>query len=566
MLNKYSYPLSILKKSIESRMGYFIRRFENQVVECWNSPALGDYRAKPLTYGELASEIEMLHLVFSTSGLVVGDKIALNAASSANWGKLFMAITSAGYVATVLFNGFLPADIQRMVDHSDSKLLFTERAAFEKMNFEAMPQLIGVVDIKSGALLASRGDFGIIYQNRHKLFVREHPIGLSPENISYAERSEDSLCCILYTSGSTGTPKGVMLSVGSINNNVENFATTQPYHRGDRYLSVLPFSHIFGMLADLVTGLCVGMHITVLGMPPIPKVLKQALCTVRPRIVMMVPLVLLKLVDYTIGEFVNSQTGKQRLDAYRDHGDFCAALKTILDTAMGGRVELILTGGAAIPVHVERLLAKKLKMPFVTGYGMTECGPLISIGRNGNYALKSAGIIVDGMEAKIDSIEPTAVAGELLVRGKNLFMGYYKNDKANAEAFTEDGWFHTGDLGTLDSENNLFLVGRCKSMLLSTNGQNVFPEEIEVILNTLPYVAESLIVQRDNHLAAIIVPDMDALERHNIDHHNLVAMMNENMKRLNDSIPAYEAVSTYQLHFEPFAKTPKGSIKRFLYK
>ena len=547
-------------------MGYFIKRFEKQIVECWNSPALGDYRAKPLTYGELASEIEMLHIVFRTSGLVVGDKIAINAASSTNWGKVFMAITSAGYVATVLFNGFLPTDTQRMVNHSDSKLLFTERAAFERMDFEAMPQLIGVVDIKSGALLASRGDFGDIYQNRHKLFVREHPMDISPEEVCYTNRSEDSLCCILYTSGSTGNPKGVMLSVGSIDNNVELFIATQPYYQGDRYLSLLPFSHIFGMLADLVTGLCVGMHITVLGMPPVPKVLKQALCTVRPRMIMMVPLVLMKMIDYTIGEFINSQTGKARLDAYRENEDFCTALRTILTEAMGGRVELVLTGGAAIPAHIERLMIKKLKVPYITGYGMTECGPLISIGHSHNYILKSTGIIVDGMEAKIESIDPANIAGELLVRGKNLFMGYYKNEEANASAFTEDGWFHTGDLGTIDKDNNLFLVGRCKSMLLSTNGQNVFPEEIEVILNTLPYVAESLIVQRDNHLAAIIVPDMDALERHNIDHHNLVAMMNENMKRLNESIPAYEAVSTYQLHFEPFAKTPKGSIKRFLYK
>ena len=566
MLCKRSYPPSILQNSVENNMGYFIKRFEEQIVECWNSPALGDYRAKPLTYGELAGEIEMLHIVFRTSGLAVGDKIAINAASSTNWGTTFMAITSAGYVATVLFNGFLPADTQRMVNHSDSRLLFTERTAFEKMDFEAMPQLIGVVDIKSGALLASRGDFGDIYQNRRKLFVREHPMGISPEEICYTERSEDSLCCILYTSGSTGNPKGVMLSVGSIDNNVDLFITTQPYYRGDRYLSLLPFSHIFGMLADLVTGLCVGMHITVLGMPPVPKVLKQALCTVRPRMIMMVPLVLMKMIDYTIGEFINSQTGKQRLDAYRENEDFCTALRTILTEAMGGRVELVLTGGAAIPAHIERLMIKKLKVPYITGYGMTECGPLISIGHSHNYILKSTGIIVDGMEAKIDSIDPAHIAGELLVRGKNLFMGYYKNEEANAEAFTDDGWFHTGDLGTLDSENNLFLVGRCKSMLLSTNGQNVFPEEIEVILNTLPYVAESLIVQRDNHLAAIIVPDVDALERHNIDHHNLVAMMNENMKRLNESIPAYEAVSTYQLHFEPFAKTPKGSIKRFLYK
>lgn len=548
------------------RMKSFIKRFEEQINLCWNSPALGDYRAKPMSYGELASEIETLHILFKQVGVRKGDKIAINAAGSAAWGMTFMAVTSAGCVATVLFNGFLPADTERMVAHSDSRLLFTERAVFEKMNFSAMPQLLGVVDIKSGALLAYRGEFGYLYQNRHRLFAQKYPAGMNPENVCYDEPDAKDLCSILYTSGSTGNPKGVMLSHASIDNNVEIFGSTQPYHHGDRYLSMLPFSHIFGLLADLVVCLCNGMHVTVLGMPPIPKIVRQALCAVRPRVVMMVPLVLSKIVESTIGEFVHSKTGAERLAAYRENEDFCTALRTIVLQTMGGRVELILTGGAAIPANLEKLLSKVLKLPFVTGYGMTECGPLISIGHTDNYQLKSAGVIVDGMEAKIDSAEPATQAGELLVRGVNLFEGYYKNEEATQASFTADGWFRTGDLGTLDSENNLFLVGRCKSMLLSTNGQNIFPEEIEVVLNSLPYVAESIIVQRDNHLCAIIVPDTDALQTHNIDHQSLVSVMNENLKRLNDSIPAYEAVANYTLRFEPFDKTPKGSIKRYLYK
>lgn len=546
------------------RMKNFVERFAEQVALCWDSPALGDYRAKPMSYQALASRIEILHIVFRESGLVAGDKIAISAASSAAWGETFMAITTGGYVATVLFNGFLPADTQRMVVHSDSRVLFTERSTFEKMDFEAMPQLIGVVDIVSGQLLASRGDFGYIYHNRNILFAQKYPTGMTPESISYADVKLDELCCILYTSGSTGNPKGVMLSYKSISNNVEIFSSTQPYCRGDRYLSMLPFSHIFGLLADLITCLCVGMHVTVLGMSPIPKIVRQALCMVKPRVVMLVPLVLSKLVESTIGEFVHSKTGSERLAAYQDNEDFCLALRTILMQAMGGRVELILTGGAAIPTDLERLLAVKLNLPFVTGYGMTECGPLISIGHSSNYALKSAGVIVNGMEAKIDSNDPTNVTGELLVRGANLCQGYYKNSEANAASFTDDGWFRTGDLGTLDDKNNLFLVGRCKSMLLSTNGQNIFPEEIEVILNTMPYVRESLIVQRENHLVAIIVPDTDAIEH--IDNQSLNSLMTENIKRLNDSIPAYEAVALYQLRFEPFEKTPKGSIKRYLYK
>ncbi len=518
-----------------------------------------------MSYGEMAGEIATLHTLFEEVGLQRGDKIAINAAGSANWGKIFMATVTGGYVATVLFNGFLPTDTQRMVDHSDSRLLYTEKSAFDKMDFETMPKLLGVIDIKTGLVLASRGDFGYIYEHRRRLFVQRYPLGISPEEVNYPRLEADSLCCMLYTSGSTGTPKGVMLSIGSLSNNVDIFLSTQPYRRGDRYLSMLPLSHIFGLVADLLSCLCVGMHVTILGMPPIPKVLKEALCSVRPRVIMMVPLVLTKIVEYVIGEFVHSKTGQERLAAYKEHPDFCVALKTILSAALGGRVELMMTGGAALPAEVEKLLVNKLQMPLITGYGMTECGPLISIGRLGNYQLKSVGVIVDGMEAKIDSTDPSNVAGELLVRGVNLCKGYYKNDEANAQSFTEDGWFHTGDLGMLNAQNHLFLVGRCKSMLLSTNGQNVFPEEIEVILNTLPYVGESLVVQRDNHLEAIVVPDTVALERDNIDNHSLKAVMNENLRRLNDSIPAYESIAAYELRFEPFAKTPKGSIKRFLY-
>lgn len=546
-------------------MRCFIDRFEEQVKSCWSSPSLGNYKAKPMSYGEMASEIAILHTLFSEVGLVKGDKIAINAAGSANWGKTFMATVTGGYVATVLFNGFLPTDTQRMVDHSDSRLLYTEKSAFDKMDFEAMPKLLGVIDIKTGHVLASRDYFGYLYENRRRIFSLKYPMGLNPEDVVYPQLDTDDICCMLYTSGSTGTPKGVMLSVGSISSNVEQFITTQPYHHGDRYLSLLPLSHIFGLVADLLCPLCIGMHVTILGMPPIPKVLKEALCTVKPRVIMMVPLVLTKIVEYAIGEFVHSKTGQERLAAYKENSDFCSALRIILMSALGGRAELIMTGGAALPVEMEKLLIQKLSMPLVTGYGMTECGPLISIGRLENYQMKSVGVIVDGMEAKIDSTDPCNVAGELLVRGVNLCKGYYKNENANLQSFTPDGWFHTGDLGMLHENNHLFLVGRCKSMLLSTNGQNIFPEEIEVILNTLPYVGESLIVQRDNHLAAIVVPDTVALERDNIDNHSLRAVMNENIRRLNDSIPAYESIAAYELRFEPFAKTPKGSIKRFLY-
>lgn len=546
-------------------MNYFVKTFEKSVKECWDCPALDDYKVSSITYGELAAEIETMHLVWRTAGLVAGDKISLNAGSCSNWAKVFMAVTSGGYVAVQIFNGFTATDTQKMVEHSDSKILYTEKGTFAKMDFEAMPALLAIIDMKSGELLASRGGFDAVYARKQEIFNEVHPAGFSAENIRYADRAMDDLCCINYTSGSTGTPKGVMLTVRNISSNVDLIPRYFPYRRGETYLSILPFAHIFGMLYDMAAPLCLGMHLTILGLPPIPKFFKEALCEVQPTVIMMVPLVLNKMCEYTIGEFVHSKTGAAKLAAYTENRDFCKALRCIFMAATGGKCELIVTGGAALPAELEDLLAIKLQVPLVTGYGMTECGPTISLGQLGKYKAKSTGEVVDCMEVKINSANPESVAGEVLVKGDNVFAGYYKNPEADRQVFTDDGWFRTGDLGMKDKDDTLFLVGRCKSMLLSTNGHNVFPEEIEVLLNPMPYVAESLIVQRDNRFVAIIVPNSDALANDNVNRDGLEEIMSHNIEKLNSEIPAYEFISEYELHFEPFSKTPKGSIKRFLY-
>ncbi len=546
-------------------MNYFIKTFEKSVKECWDRPALDDYKVSSLTYGELAAEIEALHLVWKKAGMVAGDKISLNAGSCSNWAKVFMAATSGGYVSVQIFNGFTAADTQKMVNHSDSKILYTEKGTFAKMDFEAMPALLAIIDMKSGELLASRGGFDAIYARKQEIFNEAHPAGLHADEVNYPERAMDDLCCINYTSGSTGTPKGVMLTVRNISSNVDMIPHHFPYRKGETYLSILPFAHIFGMLYDMATPLCIGMHLTILGLPPIPKFFKEALCEVQPTVIMMVPLVLNKMCEFTIGEFVHSKTGAAKLAAYNENNDFCKALRCIFMAATGGKCELIVTGGAALPAELEDLLAIKLQVPLVTGYGMTECAPTISLGQLGKYKAKSTGEVVERMEVKINSANPESVAGEVLVKGDNVFAGYYKNPEADRQVFTEDGWFRTGDLGMKDKDETLFLVGRCKSMLLSTNGHNVFPEEIEVLLNPMPYVAESLIVQRENRFVAIIVPNSDALANDNVNRDGLEEIMSHNIEKLNSEIPAYEFISEYELHFEPFSKTPKGSIKRFLY-
>ncbi len=547
-------------------MEYFIKTFSDTVRRCWDKPALTEYRASDETYGQLAADIETVHLYFKAAGLRYGDKVAINARSSANWIKTFMEAVSGGYVAVELFNGYTSKDAQALVDHSDSRLLFTEKSIYKDMDFEAMPQLLGVIDLKSGELLDSRGDFAKTYAQRDQLFVQAHPKGMAPEDVHYCDRPMDELCAIMYTSGSTGFPKGVMLTVCNFSANIDMIPSHCPYREGDNYVSVLPYAHIFGLTFDAIAPLCFGMHLVVLFIPPVPSNLKPALRQYRPRVFFAVPLILRKMIDDTIGEFINSKSGKARLENWQDNPDFCSALRTIFMEGMGGAIEEFVTGGAAIPDRIEQLLAVKLKTPFVTGYGMTECAPLISVGHLGNYKLKSVGEYVsEHVETRIDSPDPHNIAGELLVKGDVVFKGYYKNAEATEAAFTPDGWFHTGDLGTIDKDGTLFLVGRCKSMLLSSNGQNIYPEEIEVVLNNLPFVAESLVVSRNERLVALVVPDQNALADAGTDAESLASVMDANLLALNKIVPAYSAVSSYEIHYEPFAKTPKGSIKRFLY-
>ena len=546
-------------------MTYFIHRFLQSLNTQWEAPALNDYGREAITYGELARRIVRLHLLWREAGLQQGDKIAIHAASSSAWVETFMAVVSGGYVAVPLLNGYLPLDTQRLVDHADSRILYTDAASFEKMSFEDMPQLLAAIDLRTGALLAARNGFAEHYNELDRHFWATYDKGFTRADVCFPDRQMEEVCVINYTSGSTGNPKGVMLTVGNFSSNVDEVLPAFPFLRGEGYLSILPLAHIFGLTVDAITPLCAGMHLTILAALPIPHTLKTALQEVRPRLFFAVPLVLNKMIDYTIGEFIHSKSGSEKLADWRNHPDFCSALRTIFMAAFGGRCEAILTGGAAIPSQTEELLVTKLRAPFMTGYGMTECAPVISLGHPENYRIRSAGRMQQSYTYRIDSSDPERLAGELCVKGPCVFSGYYKNEAATRAVFTPDGFFRTGDLGTVTREGDLFLVGRCKSMLLSTNGQNIFPEEIEVILNTLPYVAESLIVQRQNRLVALIVPNADKAMADHIDHTTLEGLMQKNLDELNQRIPAYSAVIDYELMEKPFAKTPKGSIKRFMY-
>lgn len=541
----------------------FVVRFEQTVKECWNNPALSDYKSAPVTYGELAREIWSLVSLWKKAGLKRGDKIAINARSSAAWAKLFYAAQAGGFVAVQIFNAFHPEDTMGLVNHSECRLFYTETPAFRKMDFEKMPGILAAIDTMSGELLASRGDFAEKYAAREADFNAAYPDGYGPDDVKFEPVGLDETAAIMYTSGSTGNPKGVMLANRNLSMNVYFLPLHLPMSRGDNYVSILPYAHIFGMTVDMVAPLAYGMHLVVLGLPPIPSNLKPALMEFKPRVFFSVPLVLTKLIEDTLGEFIHSKSGAAKLEDHTHNQDFCNALRIILSQALGGNLELFATGGAAIPEHFEKLLVEKLNLPFITGYGMSETAPVICVGHIGKYKLKECGEWVrEGVDLKIDSPDPAHVPGEILVKGHIVFQGYFKNEEATRAAFTEDGWFRTGDLATIDDEDSVFIVGRCKNMILSSNGQNIFPEEIEVILNAFPYVAESLVVSRQDKLVALIVPDMNLAD---VDAAGLKKIMDGNLEHLNRKLPAYSQVASYELRYDPFEKTPKGSIRRFMY-
>jgi long-chain acyl-CoA synthetase len=549
------------------RIDNFISLFEGAVRDSWDRPALSDFRKSTIDYRQLAERIDTLDLVWKKAGLKPGDKIAINTKSCALGASVFMAAVCKGYVAVQLYNAFTPADTQNLVNHSDSRILYTEKRTFAAMDFEQMPKVLCAIDCGSGEVLASREGAGALYAEGERLLAQKYPTGMRPEDFRVVRPDIDDVCAILYTSGSTGNPKGVMLTYRNYTANVQGIRPGFPFHKWENYLSLLPHAHSFGLTCDVVIPMTLGMHVTVLGLPPIPKNVQEALMEVRPRIFYGVPLIFVKFAEYVLGAEINSPEGKAKLADYQNNPAYCQMLHDKLMAAMGGNIEVFATGGSAIPSEVEALLVYKLKVPFITGYGLTELAPIVSYGKVGKYIPKSCGeYLPEIMEIRIDSPDPQNIAGELSVRGDVVFKGYYKNPEATA-AVLQDGWFRTGDIGTVDMNGNVFLLGRSKNMILTENGQNVYPEEIEVVLNELPYVAESIVLQRDGHrIVALIVPNMDALDRAGIGADGLDAVMKQNINYLDSKLPSYSAVNDFELRFEPFSKTPKGSIRRFMYK
>ena len=540
----------------------FIKRFESTVKECWDKPAIGEYGKEHATYGRFAHEIEMFRMVCDSIGIRRGDRIAINAGNSYCWSLVFMASTVLGYTSVLVLKGSTPDTVQGITRKAGCKVLFTEKATFAGMQFEQMPDLLGVIDLRSMELLAARGNKPTLYLLRDKLFSVKHRHGFGPDDASYRERAMDELCSVIYTSGSTGNPKGVMLTGQNFQNYVEHIPEMFQMERDDAHVNMLPFAHLFGLAYDILAPLCLGQTVTIITDRPTPTVLGKALREIRPATLFVVPMVLNKYVTSVIGKNLKSREGRMMLENREDYQEWFDVLRRKVMEALGGRVRKIMSAGAAASLDMEDIMVKVLRLPYVTGYGLTECAPLITLSRTESYRRGSCGEVLEWVSIKIDSPDEHSVPGEILARGKFVFGGYYLNPEATAEAFTEDGWFHTGDMGTIDEEGHVMLSGRCKNMLLTSNGQNVYPEEIETVLGSMPFVAESLIVQRKETFGALIVPSPEVA---GMSEDDVSIVMESNIAMLNSRIPTYERITWWRLEREPFEKTPKGSIKRFIY-
>ena len=541
----------------------FIRLFQGAVKECWDRPALSDFRKSTITYCGLAERIDTLDIIWKKAGLKPGDKIGINTKSSALGASVFMAAVSKGYVAVHLYNAFTPADTQRLVNHSDSKILYTEKRTFDEMNFDEMPQVLCVIDGATGDVLASRNGVGELYADGAKLLAQKYPAGMKPEDFQVADPDLDDVCAILYTSGSTGNPKGVMLTYRNFSANVDYSQRNVP--AGDRMVSMLPMAHMYGLVIEFIYPLCNGTAIYWLGKAPTPATLLKAFADVKPYLLITVPLVMEKIYKSKVKPTLDKPLVKVLLKIPGINNIIYKKVKDGLVQAFGGEVQEFIMGGAALNPEVEKLF-KRIKFPYLVGYGMTEACPLLAYEHWTKYVAGSCGKAVDVATVRIDSDDPEHIAGEIQAKGENITIGYFKNPEASANAFTEDGYLRTGDLGIMDKEGNIFIKGRSKSMILSANGQNIYPEELEAIINNQPYVAESVVVDRAGKIVALVYLDNDAIKRDNLDSETVSDIPEKIRMGANRQLPGYSQIAKVETVLTPFEKTPKMSIKRFLYK
>ena len=543
-----------------------ILRIEDSIKKNWDRDALTDYKGCTLQYKDVARRIEKLHIMFSEVGIVPGDKISLCGRNSSNWGVAFLAALTYGAVPVPILHEFKADNIHNIINHSDSKLAFIGESIWENLNEEEIPNVLGVIQIEDYNLFISR-DEKLTYAREHlnELFGKKFPKRFDKSMISYYHKNQpDDLAIINYTSGSTGFSKGVMIPYRAVTNNMEFADRALNLKSGMTIVSMLPMAHMYGMAFEFLYELTVGMHIYFLTRIPSPKIIFQALNEIKPSVIVAVPLIIEKIIKKNVIPKLETPSMKLLLKVPLVNEAILTKVRETMISSFGGNFYEVIVGGAAFNQEVEALL-HQLKFPYTVGYGATECAPIICYEDWKKFVPGSCGKPAYGMEVRINSEDPANIPGEILVKGPNVMLGYYKNEEATAETIDADGWYHSGDLGVMDSEGNVFIKGRSKNMLLGPSGQNIYPEEIEDQLNSLPYVAESLVIHRDGKLVALIVPDYDTAFKEGKSVQDVAAQMDENRAELNKNLPAYCQISSVQIQSEEFEKTPKKSIKRYLY-
>lgn len=546
----------------------FIKLIESSIIKNWNLDALTDFKGATLQYHDVARKIEKLHILFENSGVTKGDKIALAGRNSANWAVAFLATLTYGAVAVPILHEFTADQIHNIVNHSDAKILFVGDVVATQIDPTKMPELEGIIYIPDYSLVLSRTD-KLTYAREHlnEMFGKKYPKYFRKEHVSYeAEDNANNMAMINYTSGTTGFSKGVMIPFRAMWGNFD-FAVSvlgKEIKAGDHVISILPMAHMYGMAFEFVFEFLSGCHIFYLSRIPSPAIIAQAFTEIKPKIIIAVPLVIEKIIKKKV--FPKIQTNRMRLLLnmpiinQKVNEKICGQVKA----AFGNNFYEIIIGGAAFSKEVETFL-KRINFPYTVGYGATECAPIISYADYQTFVPGSCGRPVVHMEVKINSHDPENVPGEILARGLNVMLGYYKNEEATKTAIDTEGWYHTGDLGTMDADGNIFIKGRSKNMLLSSNGQNIYPEEIEDQLNSMTLVLESVVVQRGDKLAALVHPDFDEAKAMGLSPSDLQNVMEENRNSINATLPAYEKISEITICEEEFEKTPKKSIKRYLY-
>ena len=546
-------------------MNTFSEYLQHSVRTYWEDLALTDFNGVSFQYRDIARKVEKLHLLYEHAGIKRGDKVALCGRNSSQWAVAFIATVTYGAIAVPILHEFKADNIHHLVNHCEARLLYTDDSIWENLDPAMMKELIGVVRLSDFSLILSRSEkLSDARRRLNELFGKKYPERFTPDDVVYPSHKPDDLALINYTSGSMGFSKGVMITYGNLWSNLQFCVDGMPYIKpGDGLVCMLPLAHMYGLMVELLLPLAKGAHVYFLTRVPSPRVILEAFATVKPKLIVTVPLIIEKIVKTKVFPMLEKPLMKLLMKVPFVDDRLEARIRSGLMEAFGGNLRQIIIGGAGLNKDVETFL-RKIRFPFTVGYGMTECAPLVAYAPWDEQRPGSCGRIVDRMEGRIDSPDPANVPGELWVRGQNVMKGYYRNPEATA-AVMKDGWMNTGDLCTMDSDGFLYIRGRNKNMILGPSGQNIYPEEIEQKINNLPLVSESIVVEDNGKLEALIYPDLDLATKEGIAVPALEKLMNENIAQLNKSLPAYSQIAKVRMRYQEFEKTPKRSIKRYLY-